>query len=94
MISWFKAEDFSGGIREDRLKPMKGDDKNLYYNLDHPGQYCPIVMESSDISFPVFGHVVIDPGKKRCSPVFEASANSQRQDYHHVQSCIGVLSQL
>ena len=41
-----------------------------------------------------FGHVVIDPGKKRCSPIFEASANSQRQDYHHVQSCIGVLSQL
>ena len=74
MISWFQAEDFSGGIREDRLKPMKGDDKNLYYNLDHPGQYCPIVMESSDISFPVFGHVVIDPGKKRCSPIFEASA--------------------
>ena len=36
MISWFQAEDFNGGIREDRLKPMKGDDKNLYYNSVAP----------------------------------------------------------
>ena len=74
MIKWFQADDFSGGVREDRLKPLKGDEKNLYYFLDEPGQYCPIVMESSDISFPVFGHLVIDSGKKQCAPVFEASA--------------------